>query len=121
MRRTRTSLMKRLLNQTECCELCKSRRNLEVHHIVPVSFGGPEDDERNMIVICHACHSALTPHSLLTSHGLEKARCGNNVFKQFQYDFYKTLNELFSDTDYDPHYSVQDICDCFNKLIDKYA
>ena len=121
MRRMQTALMRRLLKQAECCELCRSRRNLEVHHIIPVSFGGPEDDERNMIVICHTCHSALTPHGLLTSHGLKKAQTGNNVFKRLQYDFYETLNEVFSDKDYDPYYAVQDICDCFDKLIDKYA
>lgn len=121
MRRTQTATMKRLLRQSDCCELCRSRRNLEVHHIIPISFGGPEDDERNMIVVCHTCHSALTPHGLLTSNGLKNAMVGNNKFKRFQYEFYKTLDEIFSDPDYDPYYASQDIFNCFDKLIDKFA
>ena len=74
MKRKQTVIMKQLLHETDKCELCGSRRGLEAHHIIPVSFGGPEDDIDNLIVICVSCHTRLTPKKLLTKKGIEKAK-----------------------------------------------
>jgi len=46
-----------------CCEICGvpgSVRDLEVHHRVAVLRGG-DDDERNLLVLCFACHHHLQP------------------------------------------------------------
>jgi 5-methylcytosine-specific restriction endonuclease McrA len=34
----------------------QTEEGLEVHHIQPVSEGGPEFDEENCVTLCHACH-----------------------------------------------------------------
>jgi 5-methylcytosine-specific restriction endonuclease McrA len=40
------------------CQLCGSRRNLEVHHKEFRSHGGT-DDERNLITLCSDCHGPI--------------------------------------------------------------
>jgi hypothetical protein len=41
------------------CEECGTERpNLQVHHIVPVSAWG-RDDEDNLLVLCKTCHSDM--------------------------------------------------------------
>lgn len=63
----------RLLKKYTCCELCGDTRNLEVHHIIPLSVGGP-DIEDNMRVICGKCHAMLTPKSVLTKLGIQRVK-----------------------------------------------
>jgi len=57
------------------CELCGSKRNLEVHHIVPrTACDGiidPNEDD-NLIVVCGSCHSKLTPKRFLCNYGKNK-------------------------------------------------
>lgn len=72
MKRNR-SKMDNKLKLHEQCELCGSNKSLEVHHIIPLSFGG-DNSEENMIVVCRMCHTKLTPHKLLTKKGLENAK-----------------------------------------------
>jgi hypothetical protein len=55
------------------CELCGARRSLELHHIIPTSLGGP-DEEDNWIMLCVNCHSRLTPRKILQRLGIEKAK-----------------------------------------------
>ena len=55
----------------EKCELCDKRAPEELHHIIPVSLGG-SDDERNLIYICRVCHSLLTPKSELIKIAKER-------------------------------------------------
>ena len=55
------------------CELCGARRSLELHHIIPTSLGGP-DEEDNWIMLCVNCHSRLTPRRILQRLGIEKAK-----------------------------------------------
>lgn len=64
---------RQLLREYSCCELCNDRRNLEVHHIIPVSCGG-SDNIDNLIVVCGKCHAKLTPKKELVRIGLQKAR-----------------------------------------------
>ena len=73
---------KDLLQEIGKCELCGSKRNLEVHHIVPRVCGinGVDiDDTDNLIVLCGACHAHLTPKSYLTKYGLHKRMNRNNA------------------------------------------
>lgn len=48
-----------ILDETgECCEECGGtaiRRNLHLHHIVPIDQGGT-DDRSNLICLCASCH-----------------------------------------------------------------
>jgi 5-methylcytosine-specific restriction endonuclease McrA len=41
----------------KCC-LCKSRRQLSPHHILPRSQGGPDVLE-NLVTLCVLCHRAM--------------------------------------------------------------
>ena len=38
------------------CQNCGSKEQLDVHHIIPRSRGG-EDDERNLVTLCRTCHN----------------------------------------------------------------
>lgn len=37
------------------CRICGAKRNLEAHHVVPVSKGGP-DCLQNLVILCSVCH-----------------------------------------------------------------
>lgn len=45
-----------LENSTKQCKRCCSIKNLEVHHIIPISDGG-DNDFNNLIVLCKSCHN----------------------------------------------------------------
>ena len=55
------------------CQLCGRIRDLELHHIIPLAYGGP-DIKENWIMICRACHALLTPQKALTQAGLKRAK-----------------------------------------------
>lgn len=40
------------------CVLCRSRRQLTPHHILPRSRGGP-DTKQNLVTLCVLCHGAM--------------------------------------------------------------
>lgn len=69
---------KLLLKEHERCELCGSRRGLEVHHIIPQVCGG-KSELSNLIVLCCSCHAKLTPKSYLTKVGMDKVRERNRI------------------------------------------
>jgi 5-methylcytosine-specific restriction endonuclease McrA len=50
------------------CEACGGREAVEVHHVLPISFGGPELDHRNFMTLCESpqrlCHFRIG-HSCL--------------------------------------------------------
>ena len=43
------------LIRKEQCEICGNSDNLVLHHIVPIMFGG-ENDENNLMTLCKLCH-----------------------------------------------------------------
>lgn len=55
------------------CELCGSMKFVELHHIIPIVFGGPDIPE-NWIMICVNCHTRLTPRKLLQEKGIAIAK-----------------------------------------------
>jgi Holliday junction DNA helicase RuvB len=40
------------------CRLCGSRHRLHIHHIIPVSMGGPTELD-NLITLCRSCHARV--------------------------------------------------------------
>lgn len=42
----------------KCCSACASTKNLELHHIIPLSVGGT-NDYFNLVYLCHDCHMKL--------------------------------------------------------------
>jgi 5-methylcytosine-specific restriction endonuclease McrA len=40
------------------CQFCGARSNLQVHHIIFRSHGGP-DSEKNLITLCVTCHEQI--------------------------------------------------------------
>lgn len=55
------------------CELCGSTQALELHHIIPVMFGG-EDSEDNLLLVCTGCHARLTPKQTLIKLAMNTPR-----------------------------------------------
>lgn len=64
------------------CELCGCRRSLELHHIVPLTCGGP-DNEENWIMVCVNCHARLTPRRILQRIGIDRRKEDDRVRKFF--------------------------------------
>lgn len=99
MERAQTANMKQVREQNDKCELCGSQRSLEVHHIIPVAFGG-DDSLDNLICVCNSCHGKLTPRKLLIRRGIEK--------KQWEVDFWKHFMNMCDDN------NPPDTCDVFD-------
>ena len=80
-----------LLAEIKRCEFCGDPRGLEVHHSIPLSLGG-SDEEDNLIVCCAKCHGILHRgnHSQLTKIGLKKLR----DTKKLSRAFYKFVEDL---------------------------
>jgi hypothetical protein len=58
-----------LLRDTHCrIPGCARRRGLQVHHLVPSTWGGP-DEISNLAAVCPAHHRLLIPHGLLALVG----------------------------------------------------
>ena len=87
------SVHKKFIESAGRCEMCGSRRNLQLHHIIPMVCENGSMDldvEDNWICVCSSCHAKLTPKNLLTKYGLRKKFPTTNP----KYKFYKELNEL---------------------------
>lgn len=109
VKRTQSALMRELLSENEKCELCGSKRSLEVHHIIPIVCGGEESAD-NMIVICSKCHALLTPKGLLTRIGLNKAS-SKNLISTLSYSFYKKLNTTVENRERLDAFLIMDLFD----------
>ena len=57
-----------------CCEICGvpgSERQLQVHHRLAVLRGG-DDSEKNLLVLCFACHHQVQPCANACGHWVKK-------------------------------------------------
>jgi 5-methylcytosine-specific restriction endonuclease McrA len=57
-----------------CCEICGvpgTERQLQVHHRLAVLRGG-DDSERNLLVLCFACHHQVQPCANACGHWVKK-------------------------------------------------
>lgn len=97
---TEASVYKHIIDDVGHCELCGSKRSLEVHHIVPrcTEIEGVDlEDEENLIVLCGRCHSLLTPRSVLCKYGIAKTKQRNERIKSTDENsiaFYKILGDM---------------------------
>lgn len=110
--------MARYVSENPSCELCGSRKMVECHHVLPLcmeNYGVNFDVEDNYISVCAKCHALLTPRSLLTKYGVEKARWKANTLAGMVAKFYTELSEAV-----DVHQSadVEMILDVFDSVFD---
>lgn len=110
-------LYSQIKKEVKECELCGSKRGLEIHHIIPISLipdGIDVDFEENLVCICRKCHAILTPKSLLTRIGLKKAIKRTKIEKDDRvYKFYEELNEMARDG---CHFDVEDVLNVFDEI-----
>ena len=114
-KRTQSPEAKQMLREHSCCELCGDKRNLEVHHIVPVCCGG-SDNADNLIVVCWICHSKLTPKRELTKVGINRVRVCDCIYRMRK-RYYELAGELMFE-DNEP--TGIDWPDVFDTLIDEF-
>ena len=61
----------RFISTHPLCEKCKEQGRLtpaeEVHHILPLSCGGTNDEE-NLMSLCKSCHSEITAYDKNTKN-----------------------------------------------------
>ena len=63
------------------CINCGDRKNIEWHHVVPLSVGG-YDIPSNIVPLCHCCHKAVSFYMpMVLSHGLERKSKGGRPKK----------------------------------------
>ena len=103
------------------CELCGSRRDLEMHHIIPLSLieDNPYvDTEENLLCVCSKCHALLTPRKVLTSIGVRKAQKKYNDINSRCLLFYETINKYTEKTSQGERtkLSAADVLDIFDKI-----
>lgn len=84
------------------CELCGSERELQAHHIIPVTCGGT-DDKENLLCVCKRCHALLTPHSLLVKLGQKKVT--------WEIDFWEGLDKAVENGEVACAVDVMDYCE----------
>lgn len=54
------------------CAMCNCEENLDIHHMIPFSYGGTTDS-RNLICLCEDCHKSVTQyHQELRRNANEK-------------------------------------------------
>ena len=117
-RRSNFQCVKRRM-EVKRCEMCGSEEGLEVHHIIPVSCGG-SDDESNLKVLCGKCHTAIhnKDRSYLTKMGIAKMKQNSCVKYISVEDFYKAMNQYFEDVGEIPPLSyVYDVIDRLPKKL----
>lgn len=110
MRRRQTQAMRKVLSEHESCELCGSNRELQAHHIIPVSLGG-RDVEENILCVCAKCHTPLTPHSVLTKNAL-------NIHRNLPLKFYQYFHEWAESGD---NFDAIDVMDYLDAEIFPYV
>jgi len=64
-------LHKGIINKPLVCSTCGDNKNLELHHIIPISLGGT-DDYYNLIYLCSECHRAIHKNILKKFKGSDK-------------------------------------------------
>ena len=57
------------------CAFCGTKKNLEEHHMIPLSMGGT-NDELNLIFLCKDCHNSLDKKKTITPDDIKRKRKG---------------------------------------------
>ena len=61
------------------CFICSSTKNLEHHHIIPLSQGG-ENNTNNVIPLCHSCH--MKAHGKIAIKGKKYKKRGRKKIEK---------------------------------------
>lgn len=107
-----TNSQKLFMSGMQACELCGSKRNLQLHHLIPMVCANGYCDidvEDNWLCVCSVCHAKLTPKNLLTKYGLGKVKM-KNYYNDRTIMFYDRLNQYAGDLD------VIDVLDVFDDV-----
>lgn len=116
--RHRSKIMINLVKNTARCELCACSRDLEAHHLIPVSLGGP-DIEDNIIVVCKGCHAKLTPHNLLTSMKINENREQyGGIFNDIALEFYTRINKIVVEEERAVDFG--EVCDILDAVLKEF-
>lgn len=102
------------------CELCGSKKNLQCHHIIPLStsiVGCDLDVEDNYICVCSACHAKLTPKNLIVKYGMAKKRFIDEK-DRIGFYFYKNVGDALEYNN--GLLSACDIMDIFDETLNEF-
>lgn len=61
IRNEQNRLRDTMITVESVCGKCGCKEKLEIHHLMPVVFGG-DNDERNLIILCSKCHSEASAY-----------------------------------------------------------
>ena len=75
VRKEQAKLVKIIITDNSVCGKCGSKEDLEIHHLMPVIFGGG-NDERNLIILCKNCHQKATDYF---NHMIRKFKRENKI------------------------------------------
>ena len=68
-------IRKVMITEDSCCGKCGSKEDLEIHHMFPLELCRDNDD-RNLIILCGACHQKATNHYLSWINKIRKEYIG---------------------------------------------
>lgn len=71
---------RKFIDEIGQCELCGSKRNLRLHHMIPLVCENEFinlDVQDNWLCVCGACHAKLTPRNLLCKYGISNVKKNN--------------------------------------------
>jgi hypothetical protein len=108
---------RRYMKDYDKCELCGSKKNLQLHHIIPLVtsiVGLNLDVQDNYICVCSSCHAKLTPKNLITKYGMSRKRFLTEK-RRLEYYFYKNIGDKQEKEEYP--LSACDIMDIFDETI----
>ncbi|HEX4531842.1 MAG TPA: HNH endonuclease, partial [Acidimicrobiia bacterium] len=54
-------IVRAVLLRDHCCQICRRRHRLQIHHLRPRSWGGT-DEISDLAAVCSTCHPDLVPH-----------------------------------------------------------
>lgn len=63
------------VKRQKSCATCGSRKDIELHHIIPIAAGGT-NDYFNLVSLCHDCHMKLH-HKIYDAINWEISSCNN--------------------------------------------
>lgn len=79
IRNEQTRMREVLITPDSCCGKCGCKENLEIHHLMPVLFGG-DNDIRNLIILCSKCHDDASGYFKHRLNYLKKSGEFDNLY-----------------------------------------
>ena len=110
-----TKEQKKFIDEIGRCELCGSRRNLQLHHIIPMVCENEFIDldiEDNWLCVCGSCHAKLTPKNILVKYGISKVKENNKkILKRTKF-----LKAVYAELDDGIRLTPVEILDIFHEV-----